>query len=209
MARRTARSIVSPSAVPIAPRCFPPSRLNQLTWRPSRSRRQASTAVLRCPKTGVAVARRITPPARGSAPRCGRRTRTSSTAPAWRRSPGPRRTRRRGRCRHRSARGWRWGSDAVTERQQRDAGFGGAGATHHVAGDALGGRDRGRGVAEHLADGRGLGGVVERRGRAVRVDVPDLRRLRQASSSASCMHAAAPSPPGEGAVMWWASSLRP
>ncbi len=65
MARRTARSIASPSALPIAPRCLPPSRLNQLTWRPSRSRRQASTAVLRCPKTGVRSEGGITPPARG------------------------------------------------------------------------------------------------------------------------------------------------
>ena len=32
---------------------------------------------------------------------------------------------------------------------------------------------------------------------------------RPASSSASCMHAAAPSPPGDGAVMWYASALRP
>ena len=30
-----------------------------------------------------------------------------------------------------------------------------------------------------------------------------------ASSSASCMHAAAPAPPGTGAVMWCASALRP
>ena len=53
-------------------------------------------------------------------------------------------------------------------------GFGRTGARDHVPGDALGRRDRRRGVAEHLADRLGLGGVVERRGRAVRVDVPDV-----------------------------------
>ena len=52
-ARRRARVIVSPSGVPMAPRCLPPSRLNQLTVRPSISRTSATAAVLRCPKTGV------------------------------------------------------------------------------------------------------------------------------------------------------------
>ncbi len=95
------------------PRCLPPSRLNQLTGRPSISRTSAATAALRCPKTGVAVVRpcvtrRGGRPAPGSGWRCGRRTRTSSTAPACARSAGGCRPRRRGRCRRRSARGWRW-----------------------------------------------------------------------------------------------------
>ena len=51
------------------------------------------------------------------------------------------------------------------------------GAADHVPGDALGGRDRRRGVvAEDLADRGRFGRVVQRRRRAVRVDVPDLRR---------------------------------
>ena len=54
-ARCTARSMASPSAVPMAPRCVPPSRLNQLTIRPSTSRMEASTAALRCPNTGSAT----------------------------------------------------------------------------------------------------------------------------------------------------------
>ncbi len=57
-ARWMARAMVSPSAVPIAPRCFPPSRLNQLTVRPSISRTSATAAVLRCPKTGVGAVTR-------------------------------------------------------------------------------------------------------------------------------------------------------
>ena len=63
--------------------------------------------------------------------------------------------------------------DPVAQRQQRDHRFRGTGRADHVAGDALRGRDRGRVVAEHLVQGFGLRRVVERRGRAVRVHVPD------------------------------------
>src|SRR6266496_2615077 len=52
--RRTARSRASPSATPIAPRCLPPSRRNQLTVRPCRSESAAVTASLRCVITGAA-----------------------------------------------------------------------------------------------------------------------------------------------------------
>src|SRR5439155_27094904 len=54
MPSRTARSSASPSATPIAPRCLPPSRRNQLTVRPCRSERAALTASLRCAITGAA-----------------------------------------------------------------------------------------------------------------------------------------------------------
>ena len=47
-ADRPARSS-RPRRVPMAPRCLPPSRLNQLTVRPSISRTSAAAAVLRCP----------------------------------------------------------------------------------------------------------------------------------------------------------------
>src|SRR2546430_8737108 len=52
--RRTARSRASPSATPIAPRCLPPSRRNQLTVRPCRSESAAVTASLRWAITGAA-----------------------------------------------------------------------------------------------------------------------------------------------------------
>ena len=55
-----------------------------------------------------------------------------------------------------------------------------------------------------------LGGVVELGRRAVRVDVADVgrRRARRRRARAACTRAA-PAPPGDGAVMWYASALRP
>ena len=38
---------------------------------------------------------------------------------------------------------------------------------------------------------------------------PIASGVRPASVSAACMQATAPAPPGAGAVMWWASALRP
>ena len=57
---------------------------------------------------------------------------------------------------------------------KRDDGFHRTRRPDHVTGDALGGRDRGSVVAEHLVQSLGLGRVVERCGRAVRVHVPDV-----------------------------------
>ena len=77
-----------------------------------------------------------------------------------------------------------------------------------VAGDALGRGDRRTGRAEQLGHRLGLGGVVERRRRAVGVHVRDVGRGRvRPSSRASSMHDSAPRPPGDGAVMWWASAV--
>src|SRR3954454_4083640 len=53
-----------------------------------------------------------------------------------------------------------------------------AGGADEVAGHALGRGDRRTARPEHLGDRLGLGGVVERRRRAVRVDVGDVRRLQ-------------------------------
>ena len=105
---RPARS-PAPSAVPIAPRCLPPSRLNQLTVRPSISRTTASTAALRCPKTGVRSSTSvITRPAPRMSVALWPPNPNEFDSTGLRRSAGARRTRRRGRCRRRSARGWRW-----------------------------------------------------------------------------------------------------
>ena len=152
-----------------------------------------------------------TPPARGSAWRCDRRTRTSSTAPAPARSAAARRRRRRDRSRRRSARGWRSAGRARPAATAARSTASAAPAAPimwpvtpfvEVTGGSV--------VAEHLADRLRLRRVVQRRGRAVRVDVADRPRRRgPASSSASCMQTAAPAPPGDGAVMWYASPLRP
>ena len=89
------------------------------------------------------------------------------------------RARRRGGCRRRAARGSRSAGPSRSRIASRHATASVAPAAPiEVAGDALGRRDRRCGVAEHLADRLGLGRVVERRRRAVRVHVPDLRRRR-------------------------------
>ena len=71
----------------------------------------------------------------------------------------------------------------------------------------LDGGGRRRIVAEDLTNGDRLGEVVERRGRAVRVDVRHVGGVSWASSSASSMQRTAPRPLGSGAVMWCASAV--
>ena len=151
------------------PRAAPPM--------PRRRRRRGSAS---SPRVGARIScRAVTTSERRSAWRCGRRTRTSSTAPA-----------RASIARGAPATTSRWMSSPSCSRfavggtmpsriaSSAGDGFGRAGGADQVPGDALGRRDRRRGVAEHLADRLGLGRVVERGRRAVRVDVPDLARAK-------------------------------
>src|SRR6266545_1376292 len=170
--RRTARSSASPSATPIAPRCFPPSSRNQLTVRPWRSESAVVTASLRCTITGAAgVGEKsgVTCPLRSLG--CGEHE--GRVVPAE-----PERVRERGLCADLARRardhvqldvvaeplevGGRR-DDAVPHGQERGDGFHGTGGADQVTGHTLGGRDGRRGVAEHLPDGLGLGGVVQLR----------------------------------------------
>ena len=64
----------------------------------------------------------------------------------------------------------------VDQREHRDDAFEGAGRGERVTEVALDRRHRGAVVTEDRANGDGLGEVVERRRRAVRVDVRDLAR---------------------------------
>ena len=133
-----------------------------------------------------------------------------STGPR-RRSVAGRRARRRGRCRRRSARGWRsagrrrraaTAARCTLPPRPRRAIMWPVTPLVEVTGGAC--------VAEHLADRLGLGGVVERRRRAVRVDVPDVarRRARRRRARAACTRRR-PRRRETGAVMWYASALRP
>ena len=211
-ARRRARC-ASPSGGPIAPRCLPPSRRNQLTVRPSISRERArSTASLRCPKTGVGGRRSVTPARRQHQRRvvAAEPERVREHRLAHRSRAGCPRTTSRPMSSPICSRFAVGGTTPSRSDEQRDRPPRPRRRRRSCARHALGRRDRRRVVAEDLADRLGLGGVVERRRRAVRVHVPDRRPASSpASSSASCMHAAAPAPPGDGAVMWYASALRP
>ena len=99
------------------------------------------------------------------------------------------------------------GMRRCSHRQQHGGGLERAGGAERVAGDALGRRDRHRAGPNTsviaAASAASFSGV----------DVPWalICRMspgwRPASSRASCMHAIAPTPPGAGAVMWWASAL--
>ena len=94
-------------------------------------------------------------------------------------------------------------------RDSRSAGSGRAASTEHRHRlDGAGGAEEcpvtplievtgGPGSAEHLRDGLGLGGVVERGGGAVGVDLARCRSAsRPASARASSMHDTAPAPAG-------------
>ena len=194
----TARSSASPSATPIAPRCLPPSRRNQLTVRPCRSGEGGAdgVAALRHHRR-----RRHRREQRRSTRRCGQspavRTRVALCPPkpnefeiAGRvadlaRRPATTSSSMSSPTRSRLAVG---GDDAVADREQRRDRLDRAGSADQVPGHALGRGDRRRRVAEDLADGLGFGGVVERRGRAVRVHVPDRRtaRCRRRRARAAC-----------------------
>ena len=115
---------------------------------------------------------------RGRGSRCGRRSRSCSTG------SGPAST-ARGLAEHDVDRRERGidGLGAVGRRdqpvlhRQHDGGrLERAGGAEGVTGDALRRRDDRAGRAEHLGDGLGFGRVVERRRRAVRVDVHDVGR---------------------------------
>src|SRR5262245_10753295 len=185
MPSRTARSSASPSATPIAPRCLPPSSLNQLTVRPCRSERAAVTASLRCVITGATgVGENSGVTALRSA---GGREHEAGVVPAEAERVRQRRLRPdlTGRTCHDVeldvvAESFEVGGGrhrAVPHGQQRRDGLHRTGGADEVAGHALRRRDGWRRVPEHLADRFCLGGVVQLRRGAVRVHVPDLGRL--------------------------------
>ena len=161
----------------MAPRCFPPSRLNQLTVRPSISRIDADRASLRCPKTGVGGAVTRWTVDRGARIRVAlwppKPNEFDSTGVALDRPGRAPKTTSRPMSSPIFSRLAVGGTMPSRSDSRLITASAAPAAADHVAGDALGRRDRRRGVAEHLADGLGLGRVVERRGRAVRVHVPD------------------------------------
>jgi hypothetical protein len=87
----------------------------------------------------------------------------------------------------------------VVQRERRDAGLEPARRAEQVPGHRLGGRDRqaARVVAERRLDRHRLEAVVERRRRAVRVDVVDFGGSIPALRTAICMARAPPSPSSE------------
>ena len=128
-------------------------------------------------------------PGRAPGWRCGRRSRSCWTPPAWRR---PRAAPPATTSTSRSLAGRSWFAvgrhRARGDGQQRCHRLDRAGGTDEVAGHALGGGDRDGAGAEHLGDGGRLGGVVERRRGAVGVDVADVGR-REAGVGEGQLHA--------------------
>src|SRR5262245_38871387 len=193
--RRTARSMASPSATPIAPRCLPPSRRNQLTVRPWRSDRAADTASLRSVVTGAigvgekscvmlcldAFSERRSAKLRAASGGGEYQARVVAAEPerVRDRGLGPDVARRAGDnveldvvAEALQVGGGR--HDAVPHGQHRGDGFHRPRGADQVTGDALRRGHWGRRVPEHLADGLGLGGVVQVGRCPVRVHVPDL-----------------------------------
>ena len=195
----------APSGGPIAPTCLPPSMRNQLTVRPSISRELRGGGVAAVRRRAASAPRRAQPLAVST------KRRVVAAEPERVREHGsrsdltrPRRPRRRVRCRRRSARGWRSAGTTPSRIDSSEMTASAAPAPPIMwPSTPLRRRDGRRVVAEHLADRLGLGGVVERRRGAVRVDVPDVgrRRGRRRRGRAACT-CAAPAPPGDGAVMW-------
>ena len=104
------------------------------------------------------------------------------------------------------------GIELVLDGERGDAAFEAAGGAEQVAGHRLGRRDGelARVVAERALDGQRLELVVERRRRAVRVDVVDLVRADPgALDRAPRITRMPPSPSSDGAVMWNASAVMP
>ena len=190
-----------------APWCLPPATRNQATGRPPISRSPAVAAASTCAPIatatvttpGATIRLALWPPKPNEfdiAGPAGTARGAPATTSSWMSSPS----------RSRFAVG---GTSSVGDREQAGDGLGRAGGADEVAGDALRrGRRRGS-VAEHLAMASASAASLSG------VDVPCALTCamsagtRPASSSASCMHAAAPPPPGDGAVMWYASELRP
>ena len=211
-ASSTARSTVPAPAAPIAPWCLPPAMRNQTTGRPSMSRISADAA-----RVGLARESASVGPVVGHDP--GAKTRVALCPPKPNefdeRGPGER-ARRAGddvepRCRRRGVRGSRWAGSPRSASSSSDATASVApGRTDEVTGDALRRRERAAHCRRTPCESPRL---RPRRSAGSRCRARSRDRSQPASSpassSASCMHAAAPSPPGDGAVMWYASALRP
>ena len=86
----------------------------------------------------------------------------------------------------------------AVDAQGRGHGLDGAGPAQGVTGDSLDGGDGGRGRAEHLLDGLGLGQVVERGRGSVGVDVPDLGGGDPSVVEGELHARCGPIPPGSG-----------
>ena len=181
--RATSRSMATPSAGPMAPRCLPPVEPEPAP------RRRPSSSVRRCrwpPRPGGPPRGRLSP-GQGQVMRPGRAPGVALWPPKPNEfdTPGRRRASRgdpatTSMASSGSARSWLAVGGTMPSRMAEERGdrLDRAGGADEVAGDALGRGDRRRAAAEHLDDGLGLGGVVERRRRAVGVDVADVGRGR-------------------------------